>query len=150
MHSNCAEGLDLTVDDVSCAGGSLGAPHAGQCQCECEASGIGAPGRPGSLRIQTGLQAWIESSGPCDQTDITIVLEPDCVSFTTELSTATVLDAGAQIGVNWTDVPLMGDPGGGCESLAVSSTSGGVTVSHSGNFDSAVGDVVSRSTVVSK
>ena len=150
LHSDCAEGLELTIDDVSCAGGSLGAPHAGQCQCECEAFGMGAPGRPGALRIQTGLQAWIESSGPCDQTDITIVLEPDCVSFTTERSTATVLDNNAQIGVNWDDVPLIGDPAGGCASLATSSTSGSTLVGHSGNFDSGIGDVVSRSKNVTK
>ncbi len=149
-HGDCAEGLELTIDDVSCAGGSLNSPHAGQCQCECLAQGIGAPGRPGALRIETGLQGWIESAGPCDQTDVTIVLEPDCVEYTTELSTATVLDDGAEIGVNWTDVPLLGDPGGGCAPLSTGNTSGSRLVSHSGNFDSGIGDVISRSVLVAK
>ncbi|TDJ04215.1 MAG: hypothetical protein E2O71_14150, partial [Deltaproteobacteria bacterium] len=40
LHADCAEGLNLTINDVSCAGGSLGSPHAGVCQCECSAVGI--------------------------------------------------------------------------------------------------------------
>ncbi len=143
-HGDCAEGLELTIADVSCEGGSLGAAHAGQCNCRCRAEGIGPPGRPGSLRIRTGTQSWIESSAPCDQTDITIVLTPACTPFTTELSTATVLDDGAELGVNWTDVPLMGDPGDGCESLATSTTSGSRLGAHTGNFDSGIGDVITR------
>ena len=150
LHADCAEGLTLTIEDVSCAGGSVAAAHVGACQCECSAIGIGAPSRPGAIRTQTGLQSWIEAAGPCDQTDVSIVLEPDCVAFTSELSTATVLDAQNQQGNDWTAVPLMGSPGAGCAALATSVTAGGSSVSHSGNFDSVFGDIVSRSVVVTK
>ncbi len=69
---------------------------------------------------------------------------PFCNKTTSELSTATVLNAGDQTGMNWTDMPLMGIPSN-CAQLATSVGSGASSVSHGGNFDSSIGDVVSRS-----
>ena len=146
-HAACAEGLSLTLNDARCAGG-FGAPHAGQCQCRCRAVGIGPPGRPGAFLVRTGQQTWFESAGPCDQIDITSVSPPSCGSVTSEMSTATALDDGAQLGVNWSDVPLMGKPPD-CESILTSVTSSKL-VGHGGGFDGPLGDTLRRSTLVNK
>ena len=98
----------------------------------------------------TGLQGWIESAQPCDQLDVTIVLSPGCLSFTTERSTARHHNANAQSGVSWEAVSLMGTPGAGCATLATSVTAGTRTVNHGANTDSGVGDIISRFFLVNK
>ena len=77
------------------------------------------------------------------------MLVPGCLEFTSEMSTATTLDDGAEVGVNWSDVPLMGNPAA-CESLVTSVLSGSKLVTHSGAFDSGIGDLMTRYTTVSK
>jgi len=149
-HADCCLNVNCTIDDVSCAGGSVNAAHVNSCQCECLAQGIGAPSRPGGLRVEVGLQAWIELEGPCDQLDVDIVLEPDCVSFTTESSSAFVNNDNNDEANDYEAVPLMGDPGEGCTALITSVATGSKLVAHSGNFDSTIGDLITRSQNVSK
>ncbi len=147
-HGACCRTTECNLDDISCQGGSLGAPHAGQCACVCQARGIGAPSRPGASMTSTGFQGWVESAQPCDQLDIAIVLDAGCLDFTTELSTALVLNAGAQEGVSWEATPLMGSPGS-CANLATS-VSLATTVAHGPNADSTIGDIVTRFFTVGK
>ncbi len=145
VNSDCCVGT-CTLDSAACAGGSLPPPESHTCGCECIAQGVGPPSRPGTLRCELGLQVWIESAGPCDEQDISIVTEPACFPFTTEASTATMLNVNQQIGQTFVATPLMGNPGDGCTALANSVTSGSVLVGHSGAFDSGIGDLYIRST----
>ena len=150
LHSDCCVG-QCTLDDGACSGGSLVVPHRNVCHCNCLAQGIGAPGRPGALRCEAALQAWIESDLPCDQLDISIILLGGCVPLTTESSIGRGLNSGNQTGVSFDAVALMGEPGGRtCVDLAQSVTSGGRTVGHTGTYDSTIGDVFTNANNVNK
>ncbi len=150
LHADCATSQQPTINDVSCTGGSVASAHRNACQCECVAMGVGAPSRPGAYQVELGLQIWIEQAGPCDQTDVSIVLEPDCVAFTTERVTGTALRVGDDASQSYDSLPLVGDPGAGCAALQSSGRSGSRLGALSGNFDSAIGDTLSRSTNLNK
>ena len=138
LHADCTDG--------GCAGGSLASPHAGVCSCFCLAAGIGSPSRPGGLQCQTGLQTTIELELPCDGTDVDIVLQRACIPVTTETAMATAFNVNAELDPNATfdGITLLGDPGGGCSTLSLSVTSGSKLVGHTTNWDSSIGDVITR------
>jgi hypothetical protein len=142
LHEDCP--------NEDCAGGSLGAPHAGLCQCSCIAQGIGDPSRPGAIQCAVGLHTTIEAAGPCDGVDRTISITPVCLPVTSETATASFVLANPSTPGSFDGITLEGDPGGGCDTLITSVTAGSSLVGHSANFDSDIGDLITRNINVYK
>jgi hypothetical protein len=142
LHEDCP--------NEDCAGGSLSAPHAGLCQCSCIAQGIGDPSRPGAIQCAVGLHTTIEAAGPCDGVDRTISITPVCLPVTSETASASFVLANPSTPGSFDGITLLGDPGGGCDALITSVTAGSSLVGHSSNFDSAIGDVITRNINVYK
>ena len=144
----CSLHEDCPAED--CAGGSLGAPHAGLCQCSCIAQGIGNPSRPGAIQCAVGLHTTIELNPPCGDGDKTIDITPVCLPVTTETATANFDYADPGAPSSFDGITLLGSPGGGCEALITSVTADSSLVGHSSNFDSTIGDVITRTINVYK
>jgi hypothetical protein len=142
LHADCP--------NEDCAGGSKSAPHASFCQCVCIAQGIGSPSRPGAIQCEVGLHTTIEANGPCDELDKTIDITPVCLPVTSETATAIFDYADPGEPSSFDGMTLQGDPGGGCDALITSVTAGSSLVGHSANFDSTIGDVITRNINVYK
>jgi hypothetical protein len=142
------------TQDSDCPGatcvGSDPVSHAGVCNCICEGNGLGVPGGAGQLACSVGLQMHVELPVDGDCLDAAIeTLPPRCIGVTTATATGSNIDASNMPGFVFppsgstiTGVPVS------CAAIEGDSLTGLNVAGHTEIFDTTLGDVLARFSIV--
>jgi hypothetical protein len=140
---------DSDCPGATCIGNNFGS-HAGVCNCICEGNGLGSPAGAGQLACSVGLQMHFElpSDGDCLDAAIETV-PPRCIGVTTATATGGNVDASNMPGFVF---PPGGSTSSGaalsCGAIEGGGLSGLNVVGHTEIFDTNLGDILARLSVV--
>jgi hypothetical protein len=114
------------------------------CQCACTDVAAHGASDPGDLQCNLGSSLNVETSAPCDGTDITIAVGQTCIPLSTQRATSSIIDANFTPASVVPPPPNVNDQTGAplaCATFDSSTTTGLVGVGAVNFFGSALGDL---------
>jgi len=79
----CTTDASCLPDNGACNGPDPVGANAGICQCTCLDAAAGGPSRAGDFQCNLGSNLNVETSAPCNGTDVKIAVGSTCVAMTT-------------------------------------------------------------------
>ncbi len=140
---------DAECPDAQCPGRepSQGGPHAGDCNCSCQAKEIGAASVAGTLSCNLGLKITVERDNDqvCGNAVPSISLPPICGALTAGATQGVLEHEGSQTGAgadlgprNVTGIPRS------CANFAAGSLTGLELAGYLPFYDSSLGDILAE------